>query len=654
MRFRVVAALLTVAFLGMGYKAYGLQIERGSHYRELAARQHLRTVEIPAPRGTIYDGAGKELAVNADVPSVWANPREVVDVAGTAAALAEVLAVDVREVEARLASTRYFVWIERHVTPSEAARVEALGLPGVSLSPEPRRFYPGGSLAGPVLGFAGIDGQGLDGLELEMNELLVGNAAERATLRDASGKLMVADPTARPQPGASIRLTIHRTIQFAAERALEDALRTHQAKAGVAVVMDVHTGDVLAMASLPTFDPNEPGDAREKGARNRAITDTFEIGSVMKIFTVAAALDAGVVEPSTVFDTENGRFRIGRKVIRDSYRDESLDVGGVIKRSSNVGAVKIARRLGGEALHAAFRRFGFGQRTDVELPGEQGGILRSWEDWSEIGLATHSFGYGMTASPLQVTAALAAVGNGGVYHPPRVVREVRGADGEVLYQRAPAERRVLGADTARALLPMLESVFDKGRKGGTAHALEVPGYRVGGKTGTAHKLDPETKTYSDDMYLSSFAGLAPIDDPQVAVLVLIDEPTGEHYYGAAVAGPAWAQLTAATLAYLGVPASEPVAPAPEEAPEEAPSPEPVVAVADSAEHPVDAGTSLVDELGREMIEIPDFAGMSMSRTIDVAREAGLEVTVAGSGRATHQYPPPGHARENTPVRVVFR
>ena len=553
-RMIIVGSLMTLLFAGIAVRAYGIQVEKADEFRELADRQHLAMVEIPAPRGRILDATGGALASTADVDSAYANPREVVDVGGSAQAIAEVLDVDVRELEARLASQRHFVWLKRHLTAQESRAVRALGLPGVGLTPEPRRFYPTSALAGQLLGFAGIDGVGLEGIELSMDSLLTGKVAQRASLRDASGDLLVSDPSAKAEPGATISLTIHRTIQFASERALEDAIRENQASSGVALVLEVGTGNVLAMASWPPMDPNDPVEARARGARNRCITDVYEVGSVMKVFTVAAALEAEVIEPDTLFDVEGGRYRFAGKTFQDSHHDSELTVSQIIKRSSNVGAIKIARLIGAEKLRETLVTFGFGQLVDIELPGEQPGLLRPAARWGDIGLATHSFGYGMTSTPLQVVAALAAIGNGGIYVEPRVVAEVRGADGGLVYQRKSNSRRVVTEETAANLLPMLESVFEKGRDGGTARHIDVPGFRVGGKTGTAHKVDPKTRAYSDDLYLSSFAGLAPIDDPKIAVLVMIDEPKGEHYYGARVAGPPWARIVAETLPYLGVPA----------------------------------------------------------------------------------------------------
>lgn len=644
-RIIIAAAGLSLLLGAIGYKAYALQVDQRERFRQLARRQHVKTVEIPAPRGVIHDAAGRELAVTADASSVFASPREVVDVVGTAERLAQILDLDVRELESRLASQRHFAWIERHVTVEEAEAIRAADLPGIDITEEPRRFYPGRALAGPVLGFAGIDGNGLDGLELELEPLLAGQRASLEALRDATGGVMLAEGLVEPRPGASVTLTLDRAIQHIAERALEEAVAVNKPTAASIVVLDVHTGGVLAMANYPSYDPNAPAAGLRARARNRTITDAFEIGSAMKVFTVAAALDAGAVRPDQTFDIENGRYKIGRKVIRDTYRDEVLDVGGIIKRSSNVGSAKIAQRLGAEALHDALVRFGFGDRTGIELPGERAGLVHPAERWREIDLITTSFGYHMNVTMLQLAAGYAAIGNGGVYNEPRIVTRVEGAEGEILYRHQPRGRRIMKAETARALLPMLASVFDKGKDGGTARSIDVAGYRAGGKTGTAHKLDPNGKGYADDLYLSSFAGLAPIDAPRIAVVVLVDEPRGEEHYGSLVAGPAFASVVSGTLRYLGVP--EERLPAPEEAPEPEPAPadpvQPIVTEDDGAEPAPEPGG----------IALPSFEGMSIPGVIEASRAACTEVRIVGSGRAVDQDPPPGRIERPTMCRVTF-
>ncbi len=664
-RIYIAAGVLSLLFLGIAYKAYGLQVEHADRYRTLARRQHIRTIEVPAPRGVIFDGTGRELANSAQADSVHADPHKVVDVAATAEALALALDIDVRRLEARLSSPRHFAWIKRHVTVEQAAKVRALELVGVELTQEPRRFYPNRSLAGTVIGFSGIDGRGLDGVELSMNELLVGHRGQRAALRDASGKLMLAgDELVESRPGASVTLTIDRSIQFIAERALAEAATKNEARAGSIVVLDVHSGEVLAMASWPSYDPNRP-QAAPKNARNRAVTDAYEIGSVMKVFTIAAALEAGVVTPNTLFKLHKGRMRVGRKYVVDSHEDDQLSTAGIMKRSSNVGAVKIAQRTGKKRLHHMLAKFGFGRKTGIELPGERSGQLRTWKRWGDIRFATVAYGYGLTVSPLQVAAGVAAIAADGIYHEPRIVKHVM--DGaKVLYQHEPVSRRVIKQRTARQLRKMMHAVFEKGRKyGGTAKSVDIRGYEAGGKTGTSHKVDPKTGMYSSKLYVSSFAGFAPLQAPRIAVVVVIDEPRGKHHYGAQVAGPAFARVVSETLRYLGVPAKPDTAPdaksdadrnnhdhASDKAHDKRTGNGEGSAASTALPLPfMDAGERLTP--GPNTVTIPDFRGMGLARALDAARDAGISLQTQGSGRVTRQDPPPGLARRPARCRLVL-
>src|SRR5262249_48111425 len=334
-------------------------------------------------------------------------------------------------------------------------------------------------------------------------------------------------------------------------------------KSGTVVVLDVATGRALALASYPTYDPN--GDVRVKdGARDRPVTDTFEAGSVMKIFTAATALDAAIVKPDTGFDLHGGSLMLkGRpRPITDVHPDPYLTVAGIIKRSSNVGAAEIALKMGRDTLYAGLKRFGFGAKTGIELPGEQSGSVRDGAKWRENELATIAYGYGVTVTPLQIAAGVAAIGNRGVRIEPRIVEQVIDADGSVLYRPDPTEHRVISETTASQMLAMLASVFDGGKLHGTAWQIVVPGYKCGGKTGTAYKYDPETKKYPTARYLSSFAGLAPVDRPRLAIVVMIDEPTGGDHFGATVAGPVFARVASESLRYLGIPGQALPAPQP--------------------------------------------------------------------------------------------
>ena len=659
-RLRIVVAgvLLLLLLAAVTYRAYGIQVRDGERHKQRAEGQHATRIEVPAPRGVIYDRQGVELAVTADIDSIYADPSRVDDPDGTAAALSEVLAIDVDTVSERLGRDNRFAWISRHVTAQEASEVRALGLPGVALTSEPRRFYPARATTGPVLGFSNIDGEGLDGIELAMDDVLTGVRGELGALRDARGRLAISEPLAAAEPGAALTLTLDRFVQSTTHRALARAVEDHEASAGTAIVLDVETGGVLAMASYPSYDPNEPAAGLAEGARNRAITDAHEPGSILKVFLVAAALDAGAARPDTTFDLDGGRMRIGRNTVRDTYEDDELDVSGIIRRSSNVGSVKLARLLGAEGYEQALRRYGFAARTGIELPGERAGRLRPHGSWRDIEFATLAFGYGMMATPLQLTAALAAVGNEGIYNPPRIVERAVSESGDTLFEREPKGERVMDAEVANAVLPMLASVFYGGPDGGTAQRVHVDGYQAGGKTGTAVKVDHEAGGYHDDKYVASFAGLAPIDDPQLAVLVLIDEPGGDVYYGGHVAGPAFADIVSQTLRYRGVPPAEDAdlqqrgagSPQRPRAPR-IPDPRPPIVVENPREQGAGAegGRKGAGDGGWQMRRMPDLRGMGMARALERAEATCADVEVSGSGAAERQQPAAG-----TPIPAPTR
>jgi cell division protein FtsI (penicillin-binding protein 3) len=653
--------VVTLGLVGVAYKAWALQVDDGAKYRALAERQHAMRLDIPAPRGDVVDTHGRPLAVSADADSIWANPREVHDVTGTAEKLAKLLDGDARVLESRLAGDRRFVWLDRHVTPEVAASIRAAKLPGIEVAREPRRWYPGKSIAGPVIGRADIDGNGLDGIELSMNELLKGKHGAVAALRDARGRRMLADGVAADQAGNTVKLTIDRSIQAISDEALAAAVTEHKAKNGVAVVLDVKTSRVLAMSSYPTYDPNTGSD---HGARNRPVTDSFEAGSVMKVFTVAAALEEGLTSPNSGHMI-GASFKVGPKAVRDTHVYPYLTTSEIIKVSSNIGATKLAMRLGRDRMHSYLKSFGFGAKSGIELPGEQTGKLRDGSTWRDVELATMSYGYGLTVSPLQLVAGLAAIGNDGVYNEPRIVEEARNTEGEVVYRGEGKQHRMVSAKVARQMRDILATVFEKGVGehpiSGTMAGVVVPGFKCGGKTGTAYKYDHTIRSYSTNRYLGSFLGLAPIDNPRLAIVVMIDEPSGEHHYGGKIAGPAFAQIASESLRYLGVPGDaivpldaqgKPiVTPPPTPAPKLAAVPQPlpdVVAGADIVDEPV------VDApLAPGTIQVPDFRGMGVGRALDEARKVRVELDVRGTGQVISQEPPPGPASAVTRVKLTF-
>ncbi len=626
-------------------RAHHLQIESGEHFRELAEEQYLRQVELPPRRGAIHDRNGSELATSADVDSVYCNPRMVA--AGSAARLAPALGMPLREVEEKLRSRKFFAWLKRRVPKAEAERVQRLEIAGVTITKEPRRYYPNAELAGPLLGFTDSDGNGIEGIEKVLDTTLAGERREMSGMRDALGRDLMTEvvPDVEETAGQAVSLTIDRFVQFTAERVLKATVEKFHAQAGTAIMVDVRTGEVLASATFPTYDPNKPGQlkseeiggtgpGRQVPARNRAVTDSYEPGSTVKTFTIAAALDAGVAKPTDLWNTTGGVMKIGKYTIHDSHAHGTLNTAEVLKVSSNIGAAKVGKRLGAEGLYEGLRAFGFGQRTGIEMPGEQAGRLRKTESWGDIGLATVAFGQGLTATPLQIANAYATIANGGVWHAPRIVRG----------SKAPPQRRAIATETADIVRRMLESVTDEG---GTAASLRTSLYKIAGKTGTAQKVDPGTRRYSATKYMSSFAGFAPAHAPRIAMVVAIDEPVGQHF-GSVVAAPAFQQIAEETLRYLGV----------------APAPTDAQVVAKKDAHPARAKKAKAPvvepapELDSTEIEadadaVPDFTGMTMAEAFAAARRVGIALEIEGTGRAVSQSVEPGTGSRGGSCRISF-
>jgi cell division protein FtsI (penicillin-binding protein 3) len=676
---KVRVALFGVALLGLalvvGRRAIQLQVHESAQLREWAENNYLREIEIAPRRGRILDHRGNELASTADLDSVFCNPRRLAHVPGAAAKLASALRLDRREIERTLEGrqSQYFAWLKRRVTPEESGAVSALGLPGVGTRREPRRVYPNGALAATVIGHAGLDGNGLEGVELGFDKALHGTGMEIVGMHDRLGRDLLVDGVvdSSSSAGKDLVLSLDRYLTYETERVLAETVQKHNAKAGMSVMIDPHTGDILAMASVPTYNPNDPADAAKRGARNRTISDTFEPGSTLKTFTFAAALDAGKVRPEDRFDCQMGSMIVGKFRIRDDHPKGILTAAEVLKYSSNIGTVKVARRIGKQALWNALDRFGFGKPTYLGLPGERRGILRPVSHWGEIEFATHAFGQGLTVTPLQLAAGFAAIASYGTYHPPRLALHYVGSDGrrEPVERppEAPTEHRVMSDSAARTLLAIMQGVT----RDGTAKAAAIPGYPVAGKTGTAQKVSGGR--YDPSKYLSSFVGIVPADKPRLVIAVMIDEPQGTHY-GGLVAAPAFKEIAEAALRYLGVAPSEPVTSNAKTAAKTAAQPvaevesdgpgiaepAPVVdgAEPESAEE-VAAGEeedSASDGAADEAvtIAIPDFTGMSIGEAVRAARRAGVELFPTGSGLGAGQSPQPGPGSAGTICRVSFQ
>ncbi|MDJ0668196.1 MAG: penicillin-binding protein 2 [Desulfobacterales bacterium] len=551
--FRLRVTLVGAVFMaGLGIvlgRAVYLQVLCGPALAQKASGQYAQTIHTVGKRGTIYDTQLRELAVSVESLSLAANPRQIEDRHQTARTLAPIVKMKAKTLAGKLKSKRHFTWIKRQITPRQAQAVRALDIDGIVLIPEHSRYYPNRGLASQLIGFTGIDGIGLEGLEYQFNAELMGRKQIFTVLKDAFGRgFETPDDVLRRDSGNNVVLTIDRTIQHVAERSLQQAVDTHRAKSGMAVVMAPQTGDVLAMAHYPFFNPNNFRDYRREIRRNRAVTDAFEPGSTMKLFSVAAALESGCCTPHTIFYCENGRYRIGSNTIHDTEKHGWLSLQRIVKFSSNIGAVKIGETIGPQALHRTLTQFGFGRDTGLQFPGETGGSLAAAKRWTRFDVAAASFGQGVSVSALQLTTAVAAIANDGMLMKPRVVRAITDPRGRVIREFKPQRiARVIASQTAAHVTRMMALVISEGGTG-TQAALE--GYTAGGKTGTAQKIGP-SGTYAKNLYVSSFLGFAPLEEPRLAILVVLDEPR-EDYYGGVVAAPVFRQIAQEALGYLNV------------------------------------------------------------------------------------------------------
>jgi cell division protein FtsI (penicillin-binding protein 3) len=539
------------AFVVVAGQLVNLQVIDAPGLSARARSQQQQTIRLAGDRGTITDRNGAILAKNMDVPSLFADPSAVDNPKATARALSRVLPASARSIERRLkAGGRHFAWLNRKVDPALAERVMALGLPGVHQVPESRRFYPKGQLLGQILGFAGMDNQGLSGVEQAFDPLLKGGEMAYVVERDALGRhLFPSDADyRRPTHGADLVVTIDEAIQYHVERELDRVMEKSRAEAAEALVMDPRTGEILAMAVRPGFDPNRVGRYAPEDLRNRLITDPYEPGSTLKMFLAAAALDEGVVTLDEVIDCEQGTLPLRGGALHDHEPMGELTFAQVLTRSSNIGAAKVGMRLGADRLYAALRTFGFGRRTGIELPGESPGVLLPVKRWSGRSLPSVSIGQELMVTPLQLATAASAIANGGWLVRPHLVKEVDGPKG-VERTRPERRRRVMTAETAARLRRALVGVTEAE---GTAPDAAVPGYLVAGKTGTAQKASHDRRGYARGKYVASFVGMVPADHPRIVILVVVDEPKGLHY-GGSVAGPVFREIARPVLAYLGVP-----------------------------------------------------------------------------------------------------
>lgn len=615
-------------------RAFYLQIYEQERFAHLAEKQHLKVVQLTPSRGAIYDATNSALAVSIEMDSLFAEPRNMDDIGAASAQLAPLLGTTKEALEKKMKASKGFVWLARRLTPEVASQIRKLEIDGIGFVKEPKRFYPNAEIGSHVIGFTGLDPEGLEGVERKFDSTLLGNTGYMVTERDALGRDIGTRGmmTKSASVGQNIVLTIDKNIQYIAEKELAAAVESSRAKGGIAIVMDPGTGKVLAMANYPTFNPNSFGKFPPAALRNKAITDSFEPGSTMKVFLIAAALEEKAVKPDEGFNCENGVYNIGGRTIHDTHRYGRLSVGEVLKYSSNIGAAKIGTRLGPERLYGYLRGFGFGARSNIDLPGEVAGYMRNKSQWYGVDLATISFGQGVSISSLQLVAAMSAIANGGTLMQPYVVDRIVDAKGNPIKQFAPVSRqKVISPETAGIVARMMEGVA---AEGGTGTAASVDGFKVAGKTGTAQKADPVTKGYSLDKRTASFVGFVPSDQPKLSILVVIDEPKTSPY-GGVVAAPAFSAIARQSLCYLRVPPNQPLkkrAGAVEAKKEE---PKSVAAAAEDVEE------ITADSNQHGGMLMANFHGMSMRQVLQHMEKRGLNIRLIGSGRVVEQSPPPG-------------
>lgn len=654
-------ALLVAAFIGFWMLAVSarlvyLQVSQHTTLTNRARQQQQNALDTTPQRGELLDRHGRQLARSVQTISLFIDPKDLDagELECTAQQLSTALGLNSTDLLQQFANAQNadsrFLWIVRRLDVDRGNKILSLNLPGVHPVIEPKRYYPNGTLAAHLLGYVGIDGQGLGGLEHYYNSKIKGEPGELFLERDATGRAYESFEIAS-KPGQTVVLTIDQTIQYHAERVLQAAVKQSRAKAGTAIVLDPRTGEILALANAPSFDPNNVADSNAEMRSNWALQNIYEPGSTFKIIAFSAALDRKLVKPEDRIDCQMGAITVAGRVVHDHHPFGSLTIAEALAKSSNVGAIKLGIRVGDESMYDYITRYGFGSRTGIELPGETNGILRRVDRWQPSSIGSIAIGQEVGVTPLQMVSAFGAVANDGVRFAPHLVREIRNSAGAVLYSAQPEQRRVINAETAVALRGMLEGVTLRG----TAKKAQVDGYSAAGKTGTAQKIDPRTKAYSATKFVGSFVGFAPVNNPQVAIIVVIDEPGGA-YHGGDIAAPVFREIAEQILPGLGVEPDIETNSVPE-----------LIARADNA---VSNDSRMRDEQqraerdrratlptvvsngGREgevvyavttskAIVMPDLRGRSVRDVARTCAQLGLQIEARGEGRVLKQNPAPG-------------
>lgn len=548
-RIVILNTTIVFAFFVIFVRLVTLMVIDHGEYSERARSQQIKVEDIQVRRGAIFDRRGREFAVNVDLESLYCDPEEVVVDRARLQKLASLLRMDAKELQKRLGQEKRFAWLKRKLDPGTVEQIRSLNISGLGFITEAKRTYPKNELASHIVGAVGLDNQPLEGIELKFNKYLSASGGKVYFSRDASGK-MLSSGIDTESKGNNIVLTVDEVLQYAVEKELDKAMLKWRAAAAAAVMMDPYTGEILAMANRPSHDLNRIGRTDRESVRNRVITDIYEPGSTFKIIVGTAALEERVCSLDATFDCSKGAIEVGGKVIRDAHKHGVLNFREVIQKSSNVGSIQIGMKLGRERIYEYAKRFGFGEPTGIDLPGEVSGWIRHPEKWSATSIGAIPIGQEVAVTPLQILRAYSVIANGGYLVQPHVVAEIRSPDGTVLQSFKKEERkRVLSEKTAHTFRDILKTVVEEG---GTATSAAVDGNKVAGKTGTAQMIDPRTKRYSKERFISSFVGFVPADNPKIAMIVVLYEPKGQ-IYGGVVAAPYFRDIAEKALSYLNIP-----------------------------------------------------------------------------------------------------
>ncbi|MBA2340741.1 MAG: PASTA domain-containing protein [Pyrinomonadaceae bacterium] len=665
-----VACLLSVWMFVVAARLIYLQTSQHRALRATALAQQQDDAKVSPQRGLIVDRQGYELARSVETESFFAVPGEVENVDETIARFAQAARANETELQARLRTAkeakRRFIWLARRLDAEQAARVHNLSLKGIYAFSEPKRFYPNNELAAHVLGFVGLDGDGLAGVERIHNARLAGDGGKLFVSTDAR-RHAYESIAVEPREGQTVMLTLDSSVQHYAEQALANAIERTRARSATAIVLEPRTGEILALANAPTFDPNAAGKLSPEKRANQALQNIYEPGSTFKIVAFSAAMEEGLASPDEKINCQMGSITVAGRLVHDHHPFGTLTLTEALAKSSNVAAIKLGLRVGDARMYDYITRFGFGARTGIDLPGETGGILRAVKNWQPSSIGSIAIGQEIGVTPLQMAAAFGAIANDGVRVSPHLVREIRGTDGTVVDQASPQSRRVVSADTARKLRGMLESVT----LNGTAKLAQLDGYTAAGKTGTAQKIDPQTHAYSSTKFVASFVGFAPVENPSIVIIVVVDEPGGA-YHGGDVAAPVFREIAENVLPYLNVmpdtqinsstaasdltASNETHSGDAQREGRAADSTGGVVTEEGVAQISVqDRGNGVVyAEAGASALLMPDLRGRSVRDAARVCAQLGLQLEARGEGRVVRQLPRAGAGIEaGQVVRIEF-